>query len=104
MSIRGRNGRVYSYLVQQSLPKHARTEERLGQLLRSVSSMLDRRHECRRRGLFYAVPRMIPLNQHVRLVLEDDSTFSLEDALGNHCAQRGIAITTPVTYRYSFSN
>ena len=100
MSIRGRNGRVYTYLVQSALPKHARGEERIGQLLRSLSSMLDRRPESRQRGLHFAVARMVPLNTHVRLVQEDPTTFSLEDVLSEHCAAKGISIDAPVTYSY----
>ena len=100
MAIRGRNGRVYSYLVQSALPKHARAEERIGQLLRSLCAMLDRRLESRQRGLFFAVPRMVPLNTHVRLVQEDLSTFSLEDVLADHCAAHGLTIDAPVTYSY----
>ena len=102
MAIRGRNGRVYTYLVQSALPKHARAEERIGQLLRSLGTMLEKRVESRARGLHFAVPRMVPLNTHVRLVQEDPSTFSLEDVLAEHAAARGFTIDTPVEYSYQF--
>lgn len=98
ISIRGRNGKIYAFLVQSALPKHARAEERIGQLLRSINSMMERSPDSRQRGLTLAVPRMVPLNTHVRLVQEDPSTFSLEDVLAEHCAARGIPMDAAIMY------
>ncbi len=100
LGIRGRNGRVYHFLVQSSLPKQARAEERILQLLRSINTLLDRSPQARARGLALSLPRMAPLNPHVRLVQEEPSTFSLEDVLAEHCAQHDLAVDSAVTYSY----
>ena len=53
--VRGRNGRVYSYLVQHAPSKPARTEERFVQLLRLLNVFQARRKETRKRNLQYVM-------------------------------------------------
>jgi hypothetical protein len=42
-----------------------------------VLSVLDRRKETRKRGLFFHTPVMVPLSPHIRLVQDDPSYVSL---------------------------
>lgn len=102
IAIRGRNGQVYPYLVQQAPSRHARTEERLLHLFRMMNILLDKRKESRRRNINFHVPRMVPLNTHVRLVQDDATCISLEDVFQEHCAARKLDMDDPVMKCYKY--
>jgi len=96
LMIRGRDGKVYPYLVKQAPTRHARTEERFLQMFRIVNTLLDKRKESRKRSLGYHVPRMVPLNTHVQLYQDDTSSLSLEDVFEEFCKSSNITVDKPI--------
>ena len=100
LTIRGKNGVLYPYLVQYSPGRHARTEERVLSLFRMLNVLLEKRKESRRRHLFFFVPRVVPLTIHVRLVEDDVSCISLEDIFADHCAKVNIPLDSPIMQCY----
>jgi transformation/transcription domain-associated protein len=100
VTIRGRDGRLYPYLIQQASTRHARTEERFMHFLRMLNMMLDKRKESRKRSLTYYVPRVVPLNVHVRLVQHPASVLSLEDVFQEFCASSQTYVDQPTIDSY----
>ena len=96
LTIRGRDGHTYPYVVKQAPTRHARTEERFLQLFRLLNTLLDRRKESRKRCLGYHVPRMVPLNTHVQLYQDDATSLSLEDVFQEYCSSGQMTVDKPV--------
>jgi len=96
LTIRGRDGHTYPYVVKQAPTRHARTEERFLQLFRLLNTLLNRRKESRKRCLGYHVPRMVPLNTHVQLYQDDVSSLSLEDVFQEYCSSGQMTVDKPV--------
>lgn len=87
--IRGQDGKQYPFLLQPQPMRNARLEERSLQLLRYMSSILDKNIESRRRSLYFAAPMAVPLMPRQRLVPDDRSAATLEDAYAWRCASLG---------------
>ncbi|EDQ87449.1 uncharacterized protein MONBRDRAFT_10012 [Monosiga brevicollis MX1] len=91
LKIRGRDGKVYSFLVQNTPARFARTEERYQALLRLINPILRLHKESAKRGLQFTIPRTVPLSPHVRLLMEPSPHVSLEDVLEHYCEHRETA-------------
>ncbi len=87
---------MYPYLVQQAPSRHTRTEERMLHLFRLFNVLLEKRPESRKRALLFHVPRMVPLNIHVRLVQDDTTMLSLEDVFDEHAKSSMAAVATRI--------
>ena len=79
----GSDGRTHGFLIQNPVARHGRKEERLLQLLRLVRGSLSRKLRTRRRNLQIAVPVIISLSSHARMIQEDgeQQLDSLEDLM-----------------------
>merc|ERR1711964_864617 len=69
--------------------------------LRMLNMMLDKRKESRKRSLTYYVPRVVPLNVHVRLVQHPSSVLSLEDVFQEYCSSSQTYVDQPTIDSYS---
>lgn len=118
LTIRGHNGNMYPFSVQHPSHRQSRREERITQLMRilnryivgrylvilpmwmiliaslllssSVSSVLERKKESRKRNLMFHLPTMIPLAPQARLVEDDPSYLSMYEMYEDHCNRSGI--------------
>lgn len=98
LTIRGHDGSIHSFLVQNPATRQFRREERLMQLFRLLSSVLERKKECRMRNLRFHLPAIVPLATNVRMV-EDDVTYcSLYDIYEDHCDSIKIHKDDPLCY------
>ena len=61
LTLLGSDGRQRLFLVQTSLPKDARSDERVLQLLRSLNRSLEKNSESRRRQLAFHTPAVVPV-------------------------------------------
>ena len=87
LGIRATDGKVYFWLVQNPAARHSRREERMVQLLRFLSTVLERRKETNRRNLTLSTPMIIPLSAHVRIVSDGACLESLEELLEGHLSR-----------------
>jgi transformation/transcription domain-associated protein len=88
--LRGHDGTMNTFSVQQPAFRQSRREERILQLMRICNTMLDRKTESRRRDLSLHVPAIVPLAPQTRLLKEDDSMISLLEVYEDHCGREGM--------------
>jgi transformation/transcription domain-associated protein len=89
--IRGTDGQLYPFAVQNPAGRHNRREERMLQLMRFLDMALKKGIDCRRRNLYFNVPAVIPIAGHVRLVADDPAQVTYEEILDRFCEQRGVS-------------
>lgn len=77
----GSGGRMHGFVIQNPVARHGRKEERLFQLLRLIRGSLSRKIRTRRRNLQMAVPIIVSLSSHARMIQEDYDLDSLEDIM-----------------------
>lgn len=77
----GSDGRMHGFVIQNPVARHGRKEERLLQLLRLIRGSLSRKIRSRRRNLQIAVPVIVSLSSHARMIQEDHDLDSLEDIM-----------------------
>ncbi|GAN05230.1 conserved hypothetical protein [Mucor ambiguus] len=85
LTIRGHDGTIHPFLIQNPVARQFRREERLMQLFRMLNYILERRKESRMRNLVFHLPAIVPLAPNVRMVQDDPSYTSLYDIYEDHC-------------------
>ncbi|KAI8983535.1 hypothetical protein BDB01DRAFT_850672 [Pilobolus umbonatus] len=85
LSIRGHDGSIHPFVIQNPVARQFRREERLMQLFRMLNYVLERRKESRIRNLVFHLPAIVPLAPNVRMVQDDPSYVSLYDIYEDHC-------------------
>lgn len=98
ITIRGHDGSLHPFMVQNPAARHGRREERIIQLFRILNGVLQRRKESRMRNLSFHLPIIVPLAPHVRLVQDDPSYCSLQEIYEDHCDNAGIHRDDPIVY------
>lgn len=91
LGVRGSDGKLYTFAVQNPAGRQARREERVLQLLRSLDAAMKRGVECRKRGLYLNVPVAISISAHVRLLADESSSITFEDILDEYCKTCGVS-------------
>ncbi|KAI9495464.1 hypothetical protein BDB00DRAFT_870320 [Zychaea mexicana] len=85
LTIRGHDGSLHPFLIQNPAPRQFRREERLMQLFRLLNGVLERRKESRMRNLSFHLPVIVPLAPNVRIVQDDPSYYTLHDIYEDYC-------------------
>lgn len=98
LTIRGHDGSLHPFLVQNPATRQGRREERIMQFFRILNTVLERKKESRRRNLSFHLPLIVPLSHQVRLVQDDPSYQSLSDIYEDHCDRTGIYKDEPMIY------
>ncbi|TPX51638.1 hypothetical protein SeMB42_g00090 [Synchytrium endobioticum] len=98
ITIKGTDGLLYPFAVQHPAPRTCRREERIMQLFRILNSVLERKQDTRRRGLYFHLPLYVPLAPQVRLFQDDTSYMSLQDIYEEHCARTSQHKDEPIMY------
>jgi transformation/transcription domain-associated protein len=98
LSIRGHDGSVHPFVIQNPSARLIRREERLMQLFRILNSVLERKKESRMRNLKFHLPAIIPLAPNVRMVEDDPSYCTLYDIYEDHCDDINIHKDDPLAY------
>ncbi|KXS11669.1 hypothetical protein M427DRAFT_158085 [Gonapodya prolifera JEL478] len=98
LTIRGHDGSLHPFLVQNPATRQGRREERILQLFRILNTVLERKKESRRRRLYFHVPCIIPLSNQVRLVQDDPSYHSLYEIYEDHCESVQLYKDEPTVY------
>ncbi|CAK7272887.1 transcription-associated protein 1 [Sporothrix epigloea] len=87
--IRGHDGSIHPFAVQQPTARNCRREERALQLLRQLNQRLSHKKESRRRDLQFTLPLVVPVAQHIRLVQDDPSYVSMQTIYEEFCRENG---------------
>ncbi|KAK5663129.1 hypothetical protein OQA88_6546 [Cercophora sp. LCS_1] len=98
LKIRGHDGSVHSFAVQQPAAKNCRREERILQLFRQLNQTLSSKKESRRRDLQFTLPLIVPLAPHIRIVQDDSSSITLQGVYEDHCRRNGMGKDEPVLF------
>jgi transformation/transcription domain-associated protein len=98
IKMRGHDGSVHAWAVQNPAARHCRREERIVQLFRQLNQTLGRKKESRRRDLQFTLPLMVPLAPHIRLVQEDTSYVTLQGVFEDHCRRNGMSKDDPIFF------
>ncbi|KAF9958937.1 hypothetical protein BGZ72_010618 [Mortierella alpina] len=98
LTIRGHDGSVHPFIVQQPASRQGRREERVMQLFRILNGILERKKESRKRNLFFHLPLIIPLAPQIRILQDDPSYVSLHGIFEEHCHMIGIHKDDPIMY------
>ncbi|KAK3822766.1 MAG: hypothetical protein J3Q66DRAFT_279230 [Benniella sp.] len=98
LTIRGHDGSVHPFIVQQPASRQGRREERVMQLFRILNGVLERKKESRKRNLFFHLPLIIPLAPQIRILQDDPSYASLHGIYEEHCNMIGIHKDDPIMY------
>ncbi|KAI9481535.1 MAG: hypothetical protein EXX96DRAFT_217391 [Benjaminiella poitrasii] len=98
LTIRGNNGTLHPFMIQNPVARQFRREERLMQLFRMLNYILERRKESRVRNLAFHLPAVIPLAPNVRMVQDDPSYTSLYDIYEDHCDNVHMHKDDPLVY------
>ncbi|KAJ1975068.1 transcription-associated protein 1, partial [Dimargaris xerosporica] len=96
--IRGHNGVVYPFIVQQPLPRQSRREERMLQMFRIFDRMLDTQRESRRRELSFTLPIIVPFAPQLRIVQDDPTYFSLQEVYEDYARRQDFPRDAPISY------
>ncbi|OBZ88491.1 Transcription-associated protein 1 [Choanephora cucurbitarum] len=98
LTIRGNDGTLHPFLVQNPVARQFRREERLMQLFRMLNYILERRKESRMRNLQFHLPAIVPLAPNVRMIQDDPSYTSLYDIYEDHCDSVQMHKDDPLVY------
>ncbi|RKP03126.1 hypothetical protein CXG81DRAFT_9931 [Caulochytrium protostelioides] len=98
LSIRGHDGRLQTFMLQNHAARHCRREERLMQLFRLLNAISDRRKDARERSLTFHLPLMVPMAPQMRLVQDDPSYVSFYEIYEQHCRQHGFPKDAPIVH------
>lgn len=98
LTIRGHDGTIHPFLIQNPVARQFRREERLMQLFRMLNYILERRKESRMRNLVFHLPAIVPLAPNVRMVQDDPSYTSLYDIYEDHCDSVQMHKDDPLVY------
>lgn len=96
--IRGHDGSLHPFLVQNPVARQFRREERLMQLFRLLNYIIEGRKETRARNLSFYLPAIVPLAPNVRMVQDDTSYISLYDVYEDHCDSIDMHKDSPLVY------
>ncbi|EPT03792.1 hypothetical protein FOMPIDRAFT_150002 [Fomitopsis schrenkii] len=94
-TIYGHDHSKTSFAAQIPASKHARREERVMHLLRTLNLTLARKKESRKRNLHFHLPVAVPCSSNLRLLQNDSSYISLGDIYDQHCEDTGIEREDP---------
>ncbi|CDZ98369.1 Histone acetyltransferase SAGA, TRRAP/TRA1 component, PI-3 kinase superfamily [Phaffia rhodozyma] len=94
----GHNGTTHSFSVQLPAARHTRREDRMSQVFRTLSTVLQSRKESRKRNLSFHLPAAIPLAPALRLIELDSSYSSFQDIYDAHCRDKGWSKEDPVLH------
>ena len=89
--IRGTDGQLHPFAVQNPAGRQTRREERILQLFRFLDVAIKRSIDCRRRNLYFNIPAVVPISSHVRIVSDDPTQTTYEEVLDRHFKQKGIS-------------
>ncbi|KAI8099099.1 uncharacterized protein BX664DRAFT_310101 [Halteromyces radiatus] len=98
LTIRGHDGSLHPFVIQNPAARQFRREERLMQLFRLLNNVLERRSESRVRNLAFHLPAIVPLAPNVRMVQDDPSYYTLHDIYEDHCDTIQIHKDDPMVY------
>ncbi|GAA5802218.1 hypothetical protein HPULCUR_007681 [Helicostylum pulchrum] len=98
LTIRGHDGSLHPFVIQNPAARHFRREERLMQLFRILNSVLERKKESRMRNLNFHLPAIVPLAPNVRMVQDDTSYCTLYDIYEDHCDSANIHKDDPLIF------
>ncbi|KAI7863236.1 hypothetical protein BDF14DRAFT_1989138 [Spinellus fusiger] len=98
LTIRGNDGTLHPFVIQNPAARQFRREERLMQLFRILNSVLERRKESRMRNLSFHLPTIVPLAPNVRMVQDDPSYCTLYDIYEDHCDEVHMHKDDPLVY------
>ncbi|OAD77362.1 hypothetical protein PHYBLDRAFT_36397 [Phycomyces blakesleeanus NRRL 1555(-)] len=98
LTIRGNDGTLHPFVIQNPAARQFRREERLMQLFRILNSVLERRKESRMRNLSFHLPAIVPLAPNVRMVQDDPSYCTLYDIYEDHCDEVHMHKDDPLVY------
>ncbi|KAL7750961.1 transcription-associated protein 1 [Sorochytrium milnesiophthora] len=88
--IRGHDGSLHPFRVQQPASRNYRKEERVFQLFRMFNSILERKKETRKRNVHFHLPIIVPLTPTVRIIADDTTAASLQDVYEDYCSRVGM--------------
>ncbi|KAI8367767.1 hypothetical protein BD560DRAFT_353389 [Blakeslea trispora] len=83
--IRGHDGSLHPFVIQNPAARQFRREERLVQLFRILNEVLEIKKDSRQRNLKFHLPAIVPLAPNVRMVEDDLSYCTLYDIYEDHC-------------------
>ncbi|KAG1145231.1 hypothetical protein G6F37_006937 [Rhizopus arrhizus] len=98
LTIRGHDGSLHPFLIQNPVARQFRREERLMQLFRLLNYIIESRKETRARNLSFYLPVIVPLAPNVRMVQDDTSYISLYDVYEDHCDGIDMHKDNPLVY------
>ncbi|CAO3698502.1 unnamed protein product [Rhizopus microsporus] len=85
ITIRGHDGSLHPFVIQNPSARQFRREERLMQLFRLLNGVLERKKDSRMRNLDFHLPQIVPLAPNVRMVSDDPSYCTLYEIYEDHC-------------------
>ncbi|CAO3646013.1 unnamed protein product [Mucor fragilis] len=98
LTIRGHDGSLHPFVIQNPAARQFRREERLMQLFRILNGVLERKKESRARNLRFHLPVIVPLAPNVRMVQDDPSYCTLYDVYEDHCDSTHMHKDDPLAY------
>ncbi|EPB81798.1 hypothetical protein HMPREF1544_11483 [Mucor circinelloides 1006PhL] len=98
LTIRGHDGSLHPFVIQNPAARQFRREERLMQLFRILNGVLERKKESRARNLRFHLPAIVPLAPNVRMVEDDPSYCTLYDVYEDHCDATNMHKDDPLAY------
>ncbi|KAI8320067.1 hypothetical protein GQ54DRAFT_9695 [Martensiomyces pterosporus] len=99
LAIRGIDGSISYFAVQQFTSRHNHQEERWVQLFRNLDSAGEQERDTwEQHRLAFHLPTIVSLAPHIRLVQELPKSFTLQDVYDSACAHSGTSEIAPVLY------
>ncbi|KAI8979847.1 hypothetical protein BDF20DRAFT_535994 [Mycotypha africana] len=98
LTIRGHDGSLHPFVIQNPAARQFRREERLMQLFRLLNRILERKIVSRKRNLQFHLPVIVPLAPNVRMVEDDLSYCTLYDVYEDYCDSIDMHKDDPLAY------
>lgn len=101
LRIRGHDGSVHAFAIQNPTARTCRREERMLQMFRFFNEVLAKRKESRRRRISFLLPVMVPLTASMRMVQDDASYIALQQVYEDYCRHKKMGRDEPIIYTIS---
>ncbi|KAI9486745.1 MAG: hypothetical protein EXX96DRAFT_53394 [Benjaminiella poitrasii] len=98
LTIRGHDGSLHPFIIQNPSARQNRREERLMQLYRILNGVLERKKDSRIRSLGFHLPAIVPLAPNVRIIEDDPSYNTLYDIYEDYCDEVSMHKDYPLSF------
>lgn len=98
ITIQATDGSLHPFAVQQTNVRHTRREDRVTQIFKILSEVMQHRTETRRRNIRFTLPNVVMLNINYRLVQDDSRYVNFYQIYERYCRKKNMNKDAPIDF------